>query len=1081
MQRKPGGRSAKFDSLKGAFLCLLYLNSNHRPRLAPPPLLSLSFSVKIASPSFCHCSLFSLRHLRSSLVFYCSLLSFCRVVTAILLVSPGPCNPVSHDCQVSQTPSRCNVRKVEGLVKMVVPIIGEVEVSLQPDGHFGLVDLLIHPQVLDEQTQYLWMVTIQRRPPSDDPRAFLWHVLTAADFQAADETAVPVVGTIANDARRRLELIHAETLEVISRSKPMFGSHSEYQWLCSALLFAYQRLDFPATFRDLIRQFACYRRVNVYLYAWLHYFNAIPTTNLYCVMPRLSLESYMGCFSTSPNVVQKLMAADIPVWFLRPTYSLGGAHIIKEFCDLTVLEVHFPVLDESISVLQAELSGRMHGVLTIGDAHLTWITCQSSSYLDLEQKVFLAVSPRGVSALSRRPARTLRPSSPTPQPVIAVPLSESDRQKFITYGHVCLSWVSQQWIKALKDVDKIRKIPDLDVTGYFIPEPWQLVHFDIPHRQKHFISNWLCVRPPWSAVLLHGGMNTIRPLKLAQWHEYLNLAGLPEGRTLGTSEPQAQTSTAPKCQGSNSTSSKCAQLLENVIVIFQNIFGTAALDVNSPAVWFNVDVATIDGEDWQKLCRQITWEISEVGFRCELAELDSKVVCSSTDPVFAGERAALIAKIFPSDRKLFLSKAFPSHPDGLNAPSYRQRAPYLDAFQQLPTSAATAQTAAGRSSLENLSPALLLSLIHKMQLENQVLCQEATKATTEQEQSANQAKAAKKNKNNAPRSDKPDSSSEKPDTVPVDNQIKKAAHIYGLMHAPWVVPASLGRPCPDINPYSPARFASQQSRADGVVAELFHVLPPELHEPFFKKCIGLQRATMVYDAKLEVWSIFEPLGPEIVKAIHNQEFYDLKIQYLLKGKVNSYRFCYPPVIFPKDHDSDMEYAFRSPVLTRIGATTTARKYGIKNTKVGFIAFVTQAARYLVSPDPKFTETGHVTGIPYFEDFQYLKELLMKSSMKKGKQGQWYQSLIAFWDQEVFGVIWGHVAINQHAPFDPVVEDFDLGCEEDWEAESGDEELNEHPAVQAGHQGVATAHKYIKIDDVGEKARMPALTWTKSRR
>ncbi|KAJ3552464.1 hypothetical protein NM688_g4138 [Phlebia brevispora] len=409
-----------------------------------------------------------------------------------------------------------------------------------------------------------------------------------------------------------------------------------------------------------------------------------------------------------------------------------------------------------------------------------------------------------------------------------------------------------------------------------------------------------------------------------------------------------------------------------------------------------------------------------------------------------------------------------------------------------PQPSAATQTGADRSKLEGLSPAMLLELLHKMQLENQALHQEAVKATTAQEQSVNQIKAVKKDKKN-----NPPPNQEKSDAISPDAEIKKFAHIYGLMHAPWVIPLSLGVPRPLIHPYSLKRIANERSRADRVVAEIYDVLPAHLHEPFqnssrlqsiFKKTVGLQRATLVHVAKLDVRQIFEPLGASIAEAIHNNEYYTPDMEYLLKGSIGSYCTKFPPVIFTPGHEGDMDHAFRSPVITRTALLFTCRrgilrpdhppssslstgyKYDIRKTKIGFIAFTTTAVQFLASPDPKFTTVGHVTGIPCFDDFHYLKEMLMKSSLKTGRQGLRYRSLIEHWDREVFGVLWGNVVTNQQAPFDPAVEEVDAGHAEDWEAEDYIEEVvNEHPTVGTGHQSVATKKKdYVEIDDKDEE-------------
>lgn len=59
--------------------------------------------------------------------------------------------------------------------------------------------------------------------------------------------------------------------------------------------------------------------------------------------------------------------------------------------------------------------------------------------------------------------------------------------------------------------------------------------------------------------------------------------------------------------------------------------------------------------------------------------------------------------------------------------------------------------------------------------------------------------------------------------------LKRCARVYSLMHAPWILPCSLTVPRPSIDPNGPERWIDKQSRADGIVAELFDMAPQSLH------------------------------------------------------------------------------------------------------------------------------------------------------------------------------------------------------------------------------------------------------------
>ena len=79
----------------------------------------------------------------------------------------------------------------------------------------------------------------------------------------------------------------------------------------------------------------------------------------------------------------------------------------------------------------------------------------------------------------------------------------------------------------------------------------------------------------------------------------------------------------------------------------------------------------------------IAWELHEVGFRCELTELDLYLVPSGeSDLVADQERRQLIGAVFPAQRGLVLQQ-LPAAPDGLASLEARARAPYLEALRQV--------------------------------------------------------------------------------------------------------------------------------------------------------------------------------------------------------------------------------------------------------------------------------------------------------------------------------------------------------------------------------------------------------------
>ena len=148
---------------------------------------------------------------------------------------------------------------------------------------------------------------------------------------------------------------------------------------------AYQRLSFPASFRDLVRQLAHFRRYTLYVYAWFQWHIAILGEHLTPPIPRLPIDSMMGCFTLCPIVAQELLSANIPVWFIRRLDQFSGSEIIMRAVSLQPPVLHLSMSTAVATSMKIQLSGRLTCLLPLGDSHLEWINRQSGAYLDIEK------------------------------------------------------------------------------------------------------------------------------------------------------------------------------------------------------------------------------------------------------------------------------------------------------------------------------------------------------------------------------------------------------------------------------------------------------------------------------------------------------------------------------------------------------------------------------------------------------------------------------------------------------------------------------------------------------------------------
>ena len=63
-----------------------------------------------------------------------------------------------------------------------------------------------------------------------------------------------------------------------------------------------------------------------------------------------------------------------------------------------------------------------------------------------------------------------------------------------------------------------------------------------------------------------------------------------------------------------------------------------------------------------------------------------------------------------------------------------------------------------------------------------------------------------------------------------DQRISRYAKLFGVMHEPFVDKTALLAPQPKVDSTDPHRYQSDLSKIQGVTAELYEILPKEMHE-----------------------------------------------------------------------------------------------------------------------------------------------------------------------------------------------------------------------------------------------------------
>ncbi len=211
-----------------------------------------------------------------------------------------------------------------------LPIWGTIKLRMRADGRFGIHDPVNCPQMFLYKHGHL--AALLRKPDDlHDPIACMWRVPKPIDFMPVDGARTSAFGTLAPAALQPISVcIHQLSNDVRTylRAHPQ-TEHLPILLVC--MMDCLARLQFPSTFRDLIRQVASVQRTWLECRAYLDWVGSfIPLLGKHSADKPAPLKANrMGAFSTEPTVVQKLLAIGLPVWFVRRSDQLPSTVVIK--------------------------------------------------------------------------------------------------------------------------------------------------------------------------------------------------------------------------------------------------------------------------------------------------------------------------------------------------------------------------------------------------------------------------------------------------------------------------------------------------------------------------------------------------------------------------------------------------------------------------------------------------------------------------------------------------------------------------------------------------------------------------------
>lgn len=211
------------------------------------------------------------------------------------------------------------------------PVFGHISVAYREDGRCGTEDPIQWPQLFCHSLPHLAVIMHRPKDPADS-RQPIWRAITMEDFVPLKGSVVSCLGTLSAARRMDLRRLVDSMAERVMKHCYLHPTVSSRLNFCdTAMRNAAMRLDYPATYRDIVLQAVNVQRYWLECMAWLDWVETLwddffPTVN---ATPPPLQSQYMGAFTTDPAVAQKLLSAGIPVWLMRHPDMITADVVIR--------------------------------------------------------------------------------------------------------------------------------------------------------------------------------------------------------------------------------------------------------------------------------------------------------------------------------------------------------------------------------------------------------------------------------------------------------------------------------------------------------------------------------------------------------------------------------------------------------------------------------------------------------------------------------------------------------------------------------------------------------------------------------
>ncbi|KAK7029038.1 hypothetical protein VNI00_014748 [Paramarasmius palmivorus] len=507
------------------------------------------------------------------------------------------------------------------------PPLQECRVRLRKDWHFGRDDPLYYPQPFHRRAPHLSVIRLPSPnvDESKDPFAVAWTVPTASHFIPTSTSFCTELGSLQDPLLSQIGDLSDQMIQTL----PTGYEGDLYLRTYSAQLVAIVlRLQVVAPMKDLFLRFRCAQRIALELDArirWLAEYRAkfedVKTKNPY--LPGNS--SIMGAFTDDLDVVESLYRSRIPVYYLRPFLRTpvrveNQVPFIKEYSDdptdptkSNKIRLHNGVV---VDFSDATPSHRVvfTGLPRNPERYLMMAQYINSileypSYLGSERPRNSALSHTARSGLSSR-GLSIRHSAANASRARQMPYHASKKgiqthhNSFLPPSSPLMPPCIESWRSALAHLahhDQSLPPPDGVNRGFVLPPAEMFITTGNPTTATALFRNWLKLRE----VLIYRLSATMDRYTKKQWRDMLTF---DEGN-----EMRPETRTGKRRLGALS--------------FLKAMMNSTPLDVriedlpSAPIFWRSrrLDCDRLPSADTAK---EILWELQELNFRQDLAELD---------------------------------------------------------------------------------------------------------------------------------------------------------------------------------------------------------------------------------------------------------------------------------------------------------------------------------------------------------------------------------------------------------------------------------------------------------------------------